>query len=172
MKRNFILISACMLLVGVQTTRGQSILNATGNTRTIGTTDFDWSVGEVALVSTFYGPPDKNIIITQGLLQNELSTPEKAANTELTRNLLVYPNPASSEVNLQYTAMTEGKLTYRLMDMAGKMIVQHSDDVKPGATMEHIDISKVAAATYMLEVSFRDNNTAAATTSYKIEKLK
>ena len=169
-------MGAFVLLIGLPTTRGQSIkpntLNTSGGTQTIGRTEFDWSVGEAALVNTFYGPTGKNIIVTQGLLQNEMSTPVKIANTNLAQHLQVFPNPANSIVNLQYTSPADGMLGYRLMDMAGKVIIQHSGEVKQGIALEQLNISELAAATYLLEVSFKDNSNIDAMTSYKIEKLK
>ena len=176
MKRTLILMGAFVLWMGLPDARGQSApsigpstLNATGGTKIIGTSEFDWSVGEMAMVSTFYS---SKIIVTQGLLQNELSTPQKVANTDLVQRLQVFPNPSSSIVTLQYTAGSDGAFNYRLMDMTGKVLLVHSGAVKEGMTTEQLNIAPLAAATYMLEVSFKSNNDGAeASTSYKIEKL-
>ena len=176
MKRTFILMGAFVLLIGLPNTRGQSIgpsiLNSTGGTRTVGTSEYDWSVGEVAIVSTFYGPKDKNIIVTQGVLQNELSAPEKEANTTLAQHLLVFPNPASSLINLQYSSTSAGILSYRLMDMSGKVIMNSSREINQGMTAEQLNIGQLAVASYLLEVTFKDNSSnTEAKSSYKIEKL-
>jgi len=172
MKRTIIIIGAFVLFISMPNARGQSTLNATGGTHTtVDLSEFDWSVGEVALVSTFYGPLDKNIVVTQGLLQNELSTPERAASMNLGQHLQVFPNPASSVVNLQYTSSTEGSLSYRLMDMTGKVLLSHSGTVAQGMAHEQLNIAGLAAATYLLEVTFKDNTGTEAMTPYKIEKL-
>ena len=173
MKRTFILLGACVSLVGLPDARGQSIgpatLNATGGTKTIGSNVCDWSIGEMAMVSTFYGT---STIVTQGLLQNEIMIKAGVANTNLTGRLQVFPNPASATVSLQYTAAQPGALSYRLMDMGGKVILSSSSMVSQGTATEQVNIASLAAATYMLEVSFKTDNNAAETTSYKIEKLK
>jgi len=170
MKRAFILLCAGALLAGTDSS-AQDVLNATGGSKTIGEASFDWSVGEVAMVNTFYAPPEKNIIVTQGLLQNELSTPVKIAGTELAQHLLVFPNPASSTVNLQYSPAATGKLSYRLMDMAGKVVSSKEVPVDMAVVREEINISQLAAANYLLEVLFKDGNNQEAVTAYKIQKL-
>lgn len=171
MKRTIILVGACLLLVGLPDTRGQSTLNATGSSQIVGFTQFDWSIGEVALVSTFYGPKENNIVVTQGLLQNEQMTPESVAGISLAKNLVVFPNPASSIVNIKYTSAVAGTLSYRLMDMTGRIIINYNGTVNQSTINEQFNISELAVATYMLEVTFKDNNNATATTSYKIDKL-
>ena len=174
MKRTFILMSAFVLLAGVtksraQTASTQSTFNATGGSvQFTNGTEYDWSIGEVALVSTFYG---SKIIVTQGLLQNELSTPQKVNNTELSNHLQIFPNPANSLVNLQYTSLSAGTLGYRLMDMTGKVVISRSSEIKQGIVTEQLNVSNLANATYMLEVTFKDSNNEVAATSYKIEKL-
>jgi len=166
-------MSAFVLLAGItksraQTGVAQATFNATGGTGTIGTTEYDWSIGEVSLVSTFYG---SKIIVTQGLLQNERSTPQKAENTTLANHLQVFPNPASSTVNLQYTSVEAGTLGYRLMDMTGKVVMSRNAEIKQGIATEQLNIGNLANATYLLEVTFKDEQNEVATTSYKIEKL-
>lgn len=172
MKRTFIVMGAFALLAGLQNARGQSIapsvLNATGGTRTIGTHEHDWSVGEVALVSTFYGA---NVIVTQGLLQNDISIGVHVADVNLIRNLEVFPNPASSIVNIRFTAPGDGTLSYKLLDMAGRVAMTQSNPVTQGTVTEQFNISEFAVATYMLEITFKDNNGSEANTSYKIQKL-
>jgi type IX secretion system substrate protein len=169
MKRTFIIIGAFVLLAGIPKARAQSTLNATGGTNTVGAWEYDWSIGEMALVSTV---DSSGLIITQGLLQNDLMINVKVADVNLSEHLQVFPNPATSVVNVQYIATGDGQLGFRLMDMTGKTIMNHTQDVKQGITTEQLNISQLAAATYMLEVNFTDNTTAVAHTTYKIEKLK
>lgn len=169
MKRTFILLGIGMSLIGLPTARGQSTLNATGKTKTIGYNVFDWSVGEISLVSTFYGD---NVFLTQGVLQNEIMIHVGVANNNLMPEVRVFPNPASSIVNINYTAASSGVLAYRFMDMAGRVINHKSLDVSQGLTAEQLNIAELAAATYLLELTFTSSTGAQESTSYKIEKLK
>lgn len=173
MKKLSLLLSVFVLNSGLQHASAQSIgpsiINATGGSGAIGSYMYDWSIGELCMVSTYYG---SDIIVTQGLLQNDISFAAGVANHTLTDGLQVFPNPASSEVNLRLTSATEGRLSYRLMDMTGKTIKTSMTDIRPGATLEQLNISGLAAATYLLEVSFKTEGTEAEMTSFKIQKLK
>ena len=172
MKRSFILIGALATFSGFvygQESIKPSILNSSGGSAVKGTTHWDWSVGEVALVNTFSAP---TIIVTQGLLQNEYFTPVETKENTLGSQIAVFPNPGVSIVNVSFTATSAGILAYRLMDITGKVVLNHSGEVKQGVTTEQLNIAELAAATYMLEVSFKAAGEQEQTTTYKIEKLK
>jgi hypothetical protein len=56
--------------------------------------------------------------------------------------------------------------------MLGRVINHRSMDVNQGLTTEQLNISELAAATYLLELSFTSTTGAQESTSFKIEKLK
>jgi hypothetical protein len=176
MKRAVLLIGIFVSIAGIPDVRGQSgakpnITNTTGGSAHPGSMLYhDWSIGEITLVSTF---DTSGVILTQGLLQNEgFIKVTSVANTTLEPNLKVYPNPASSIVNIQYTATSEGKLSYRLVDMTGKVITENITQVTPGTSEQQINISNLAMATYLLEVGFKGSNGSEEMNSYKIAKIK
>lgn len=179
MKRAF-LVGIFVSIAAVPLVRGQSsdnakpnITNSTGGTYHGGPGSmliYDWSVGEVTMVSTF---SDGGTTLTQGLLQNEIAIePSGVANEHLAANLKIYPNPASTEVNIQFTSAAEGKLIYRLLDLNGKIITSGSANVNAGTSTQQVNVTGLAAATYMLQVSFKTGDNAEESTSYKIEKIK
>ena len=172
MKKSILLIP--LVMAATISIRAQSIgpstLNAAGGSAVIGSNEFDWSVGEMTMVSTFTTP---GIIVTQGVLQPYDPPSLGAGNTSLlTTHLQVFPNPATSEVNLEYSSASAGTLNYRLMDIAGKIIFNQTIKVNQGTTLRKIDVSGLACATYMLEVVVNPENTSSQTASYKIQKLK
>ncbi len=172
MRKTAILICFFAWTSGLPDARGQSIgpstINAAGGGGTIGTRIFDYSIGEMALVSTY---TSSSVIITQGVLQNRSAT-SGVNDPGLSGQMTVFPNPASTIVNLEYNSSKTGTMHYRLMDILGKVIVSRQATVAPGTTKEQIDIANLAAATYMLEVTFKASNGAEQRTSYKIDKLK
>ncbi len=157
---------------GAISIRAQSIsprtLNAAGGTAVIGGNEFEWSVGEMTLVSTFSG---SSVIVTQGVLQPYDATSTQVTEQRLLKNLQVFPNPASTVVNLQYASSDMGSLSYRLLDMTGKEITSAVIDVKQGTATGQFSVAGLACANYMLEVTV---NTAGTTerASYKIQKIK
>jgi len=146
---------------------GPATLNATGGSRIIGTQEFEWSVGEMTMVSTFTG---SNVIVTQGILQPSADRTSVPNTPRLTSHLQVFPNPASSVVNFRFTSADEGTLTCRLIDMTGKEIISHSVDVKQGINEQRVDLTSLACATYFLEIT--THTPGSETESYKIQKIK
>jgi hypothetical protein len=166
------LFFACVLsaLAGMPTVRGQSItpdvINCTGGSGVIAGNTFEWSVGEI-MVSTF---TSSSLVVTQGVLQPNPGSSSIAAAPTLT-GMNVFPNPAKSIVNIQFSAPDAGQLIYRLIDVAGRTITEHTSEVKPGEVMRQLDIEKLACANYMLQVFYRAEGKPEATNTWKIQKL-
>jgi len=169
MKRKILLIP--LLLMATIITKAQSIgpatFNVTGGSVVIGSNEYDWSIGEMTMVSTF---SSSSVVITQGVLQPyELTT--GIVNTSVINGLLVFPNPASSVLNIRYTSSSSGTLTCRLFDMAGRMILTNTTDVIPGITASQLNVSDLAVAQYLLEVTVGHSEGTTETNAYKIQKL-
>jgi hypothetical protein len=169
MKQKIILVCA-ILLTGLQSVKGQSIwpstVNAAGGSGTVAGSTFDWSVGEMAIVSTFTSP---SFVVTQGMLQplvNDLSI-EPA---ELNKYLRVFPNPTDGIMNIELISLQNGSLCYKLMDVTGKILVEKNTSVKQGTNTLQLDMAPLAPATYMLQVSSSVQGMA-GDISYKIQKV-
>ncbi len=171
MKKTILLIP--LLLAAAINIRAQGVgpatINAVGNSAIIGSSEFDWSIGEMTMVSTVTAG---SIIITQGVLQQSDISVGVPNYSPIARQLKVFPNPASTVVNLQYSTQTAGTLFYKLMDLNGKIISRQTINVKEGATTEQINVSALACATYMLEVTVNTGNAQPENISYKIQKIK
>jgi hypothetical protein len=170
MKSKLFLACVFSALAGLPTVRGQSItpdvINSAGGSGTVGGNTYEWSVGEV-MVSTF---TSTSLVVTQGVLQPNLSSSSIPDAPSLS-GINVFPNPAKSIVNIQFSAKDAGQLIYRLMDVAGRTVIEHTSDVKPGEVMRQLDIEKLACANYMLQVFFRADGKPEATNTWKIQKL-
>ena len=144
-----------------------STLNATGGMKIIGSSEFEWSVGEMTMVSTFTA---SNVVVTQGVLQPSdamTAVPHVAA---LASMLQVFPNPASSVVNLRYAAPYAGVLEYRLVDQMGRVLDYKSIGVKQGINDQQVDLEGLACTSYILEIT--THTPGAETVSFKIQKIK
>ena len=172
MKRIYKLIVALIVITTYNQAFAQSIspfiLNGAGGSKQIGSIIYDYSVGEMTMVSTFYG---SNVTLTQGLLQNNVSVPVGVVNMEFAQNIVVYPNPASSVVNIKFNSPKNGNLVYKLLDMTGKTLISKGVEVNNSIMSQEINIDPLAVATYMLEITFSTCG-ATETNSYKIDKIK
>ena len=142
-------------------------LNATGGSVVIGSKEFDWSVGEMTMVSTCSA---SSVVITQGVLQPYQLTTGIVNATQI-NGLQVFPNPAATVLNIRYTSSSSGTLTCRLFDMAGRMVLTHTVDVIPGITASQLNVSDLAVAQYLLEVTVDHSEGATETNAYTIQKL-
>lgn len=171
MKRRLLLMGIVASVVGLPQVRGQSIwpstLNASGGSATIGGRTYEWSIGEMTLVNTYQ---TSTIVVTQGLLQPEGGV-TAVDNHTVFQYLTVFPNPTSSTVNYTFNSPQQAVLGLRLMDMTGKVIQEKSNDVKMGMNTGQMDISSLAAATYLLQVTLTSGDATLETAAYKIQKL-
>jgi len=169
MKKTVLLIPlALVALTGAHAQSvGPATLNVTGGSKVIGTQEFDWSVGEMTMVSTFTA---SNVIVTQGVLQPSADRTSVPNTQGLTSHLQVFPNPASSLVSFRYTSATEGTLDYRLIDMTGKVISSQTIAVMQGTNEQQVDLTRLACASYFLEITTHTPGTE--TISYKVQKIK
>ncbi len=147
---------------------GPSILNAAGGSAVIGSDEFEWSIGEMTMVSTL---SSSSVVITQGLLQPMPVTLGVPSVNPLAQQLKVFPNPASSIVNVEYTSQAKGSLTYRLLDVAGKTIKSKTTQVDLGSTIIGLDIADLVCAGYLLEVTVNSGNEAKGKASFNIQKI-
>lgn len=144
-----------------------STLNASGGSATLAGNTYEWSVGEMTLVST---ESTSSLVVTQGLLQTRLGTTD-VKDHSIMQFLSVFPNPTSSTVNYTFNSPQKATLGIRLVDMTGKVLLVRSNDVKTGMNTGQVDMSPYAAATYMLQVDLTDGDSQLGSTSYKIQKI-
>jgi len=172
MKKSVLLIP--LILATATNIHAQSVgpgtLNATGGTAIIGSNEFEWSVAEMAMVSTF---SNTGIIITQGVLQpSDAAIAGVSNHASLSQQLQVFPNPATSIINIQYSSTATEQLTCKLTDMTGRGIVKQTINSTAGTTLQQINISELACATYMLEVTVNSGSAVPGSILYKIQKIK
>ncbi|MBL7712873.1 MAG: hypothetical protein JNL13_10425 [Chitinophagaceae bacterium] len=166
------LFTACIgLLACGQNVSAQSIspsvLNASGGSQSIGPNTFEWSVGEMTLVSTASAG---SVVVTQGLLQ-PVQAPSAIGNTVMSlEELSVFPVPASSVLNIKPAFKQGGSLDLLLLDATGRTIVHSETVLKSGTEMQQLNISALANGSYMLNVSYKTAGTLSHQ-SYKIQKI-
>ncbi|XZF13670.1 T9SS type A sorting domain-containing protein [Chitinophagaceae bacterium MMS25-I14] len=164
--------TAVLLLAMTTAPRAQSIgpstLNSTGGSAVLGGNTYEWSVAEMTLVSTETGT---GIIVTQGVLQPNLSSTGVHGINPLASNLLIFPNPAQNEVFLQPSFSAGDKLMYGLYDVTGKTIYRNEVVLTTGKDLQTIYLNTVAAGTYMLQVTLNRKDASVYNAGYKIQKL-
>ena len=145
---------------------GPATLNAGGGVASVGANTYEYSIGELAVVSTFSGP---NLVVTHGVLQPQDAAVSIKPQAGIQNTIQVYPNPSRDILNLEMNPQnaTAGRLL--LTDALGRTLVNQSFKVMAG---EHfhttLDLSSFAAATYLISIVAEGEG---GTVTYKISKM-
>ena len=141
-----------LLLVALPVSvNGQDVLNASGGSHSFSGGVYEYSIGEMTEIST---ERNDDIIVTQGLLQIEdisLGVPEESFSIQ---NLTVYPNPTKGELYIKPSLGKSGKLSLKLYDLLGKLVVDRNVYLQTGQEEQVLDLSSLSEATYMLNIEF------------------
>ncbi len=170
MKTNIIIL-AYLLFIAVGA-RGQSVgpstYNNTGGTGTIGTNTFDWSIGEMPVISSYISSA---FSVTQGVLQPYETVTNAVHDQYLTSNLQVYPTPADNTIFLQPSFSTGGILQYSLQDIAGKVLALNEVKLVAGNEKQSLNMTGFAVGVYMLRIVYKQGDKT-YTAPYKIQKVR
>ncbi|MBL7766502.1 MAG: T9SS type A sorting domain-containing protein [Chitinophagaceae bacterium] len=169
MKQNLILL---FLLCSFSAAQAQSIgpgitFNTAGGSQVVGGNTYEWSLGEMAVVST---NTVGNITITHGVLQPFKKNADAVENSSLVLNhATVYPNPADQHVILKTNFNEAVAMNARLYDAGGRIITDKRIQAQSGLHTENFDLSALSAGTYfiILDVTIQNSLQSA---SFKIQK--
>ena len=149
-----------------------SIINSSGGTYKSGYYQFEWSVGELALVNQMNS---SSIIITNGFIQPYTHKPiGQNSNSQFGNDeIKVFPNPATDYVEINFFTKQEGKINISMFDAAGR-VVWNKELTSYGLDLiERIPVTQLGNASYFLKIDliarpgFTSKNGV-----YKIVKIK
>ena len=152
--------------------QAQQGLNVTGNSAQINGMTFDYSIGEMVLVST---EKTSQFIITQGLLQPHTlkasgSNEQTTVLDNLNESIRVYPNPSDNLVFVDWTATNAARISYRLYDAAGKVVLSNALEQTVGSNKISLELQALSAGTYYLMLD--GLSTDGQQQSFKIQKVR
>lgn len=133
-------VSMCFVF-SLCTLQGQSVLNSSGGTLQNATHTLEYAVGEVA-ITTYTNAQQA---LTQGVLQPKMEIIPIDKGWDDNVHLIVYPNPATSEVFIETDYATFDEIT--VFDKAGKAIFSRP------FTTQSIDMKTLASGTYVLRIT-------------------
>ena len=123
---------------------------------------FDWSVGELVLISTV-APSDSSIVLYQGVLQPCTEKPGfSPVNGDFQlEDVKVMPNPTTGKFEVNFFVRENGMLNLELVDMQGKVLEKRGFRYNGNFRTEQYDISQLPAGIYLLVATLmpdQDNN--------------
>jgi hypothetical protein len=72
--------------------------------------------------------------------------------------LLIYPNPAKDQLNVEYTTTRGGKLEMQVIDSKGAVLMSQKVSVSTGKNLETLNISSLAQGMYILKYIDTEGN--------------
>ncbi|MBL7765599.1 MAG: T9SS type A sorting domain-containing protein [Chitinophagaceae bacterium] len=152
----------------------QTTLNVTGHSAKINGMTFDYSIGEMTVVST---ERNGNLIVTQGLLQptgsgqNANTNPGNNTLNETANQIKVYPNPTSNILFIETLETLSAEFDYQLFDATGKVVLKRTEEQKAGVNKFRLDMQSLAQGSYYLMIRKPAKDGKLENYSFKIQKL-
>lgn len=137
----------------------QDVISSAGGYSVAGTgvnkISISWTLGET-IVSTYEyhgADPSKDITLTQGFQQPDtiVKIVTELENIDILVNVLVYPNPASENVNIQFEAPVDGLVVMVFLDSQGKLLQR--DLIEPGMVEKQINMQDLPSGIYYLRLT-------------------
>lgn len=115
---------------------------------------FDWSIGELSLISTV-APPDSSVVLYQGVLQPCTEKPGFSPVTAnfLPEDVIIMPNPTTGRFEINFFVRQNGQMTLELLDATGRLIEKRSFRYNGNFRTEQYDITNLPAAVYLIGVT-------------------
>lgn len=135
--------TGCMLQVKGQLILNRQVTASSGSSGTIGDIIFQYTIGEPVISSIAGG----SFLFTQGFHQpEELPPPHKGVNPMF--NLLLYPNPAVSNVKLQFDLLKATIVYIEIVNNAGQLIYKDFRQCGTGKILLVLPVNHFAAGVY------------------------
>lgn len=154
--------------------KAQTCMNVTSNKALLSGVLHDYSIGEMAIIST---NSNSNLIVTQGLLQPFLNPSHIQINEEvnnlnsLTKQINVYPNPTQHLLNIETVESTVGDFHYQLFDATGRIVISQKGQTTLGMNKFTMDLQGFVTGNYFLMISTMNEKGESMNYSYKIQKV-
>jgi len=130
-----------------------SVINSGGGTFQSGYYQFEWSLGELALVGEM-SSSNNSLVITNGFIQPFIQYPAVNNTNNIFGNdeIKVFPNPASSYVEINFFTKQMGRITLSFYDGSGRKILSVTDAYYGVGLIKRIPVSQLPNEVYMLHV--------------------
>lgn len=149
-----------------------TVMNTAGRSFKSGYYDFEWSIGELALVGNM---TNSDFVITNGFIQSLIQYPAKDNSNNIFADdeIKVFPNPASSYVEINFLTKQRGRIMISFYDGSGKKILTTSDAYYGVGLIKRIPVSRLPSEVYILHVDLDPlPGYSAKKGIYKIIKIK
>jgi len=126
----------------------REVVASSGSEATVGYSIFQYTLGEPIIATVGGG----NLLLTQGFQQPEVAGPIKAPEAPFVSDLIVYPNPASDQVNLEFDLMQDGRVVFMLVNNAGQVVFEKTAQMLAGRLTHTLSLGSYASGLYYVVI--------------------
>ena len=151
-----------------------SVINTSGGSFQAGYYQLEWSIGELALIGEMTSS-NNSLVITNGFIQPFVQFPATNNTNNLFVNdeIKIFPNPASSYVEINFFTKQRGRIILSFYDGSGRKIFTASDSYYGVGLIKRIPVSQLPNEVYMLHIDLiPDQGYSSKKGIYKIVKIK
>jgi len=151
-----------------------SVINTSGGSFQSGYYQLEWSIGELALVGEMTSS-NNSLVITNGFIQPFVQFPATNNTNNIFRDdeIRIFPNPASSYVEINFFTKQRGRIILSFYDGSGRKIFTVSDSYYGVGLIKRIPVSQLPNEVYMLHVDLiPDQGYSSKKGIYKIVKIR
>ncbi len=65
----------------------------------------------------------------------------------------IYPNPANSNITIEYNSKNAGRITVTIFDMVGRVVSQHALQCNAGYNMAQVPVAYLSKGKYILKLA-------------------
>ncbi|SRR5258706_805975 len=171
-KTIFTIIAFCYLQHCYSQNYGPSVVNAAGGSSQSGYCQFEWSIGEMALIGQMNSSTDM-LIVTNGFIQPYILHPGTGSmgNTFDGDEIKIFPNPASSYVEINFFTKQKGRITLNFYDISGKRMYAATLRASGVDLIARIPLAHLSGGIYALKIELEpDAGSVSKKGVYKIVK--
>lgn len=103
-----------------------------------------------------YGEVEDYSVVITGNAQSPQGIEEGAVtaieNTSAMKSLVLYPNPASDQVTVEFESAKNGMMNYMLYNLVGEKIIMNSQSIREGINVITINTSQLNKGVYIFEM--------------------
>ena len=154
MKKIFILLIIIFLCSQINSqVAAPSVVNTAGGSIQSGYYQYEWSIGELALVGDMTSS-NNSFVITNGFIQSHIQYPfgNNTNNLFASDEIKIFPNPATSYVEINFLSKQKGRITITFYDGAGKKVYTTSETYYGVGLIKRIPVSHLPNEVYMLHI--------------------
>lgn len=132
---------------GQELIRNREVVASTGGSGVVDGMTFQYTIGDYATTTLSLG----GIMFTQGFQQPEELPPRLPGQSFLV-TMILYPNPAVTNVKIQLDLSMASSVTITLINSAGQVVYQGTDQYGSGRVLITQPVNQLAAGIYTVLV--------------------